>query len=404
MIREVGVALTFVVLCLTVAGQGLRQFDGKLDPNLAPEMFHIYQRVYEPVKDISTYKLDPKPEAGTNFVAGELIDERVSGGKTQVLVGVPKTGAPFVWVDVNRNGSFEPGERAALTATSKTPAYYGVLVLPIANPRYKGYPIYFGYYGKFSDSRFPEGSILIEQSAEAVAYGHADIEGRDVLLQYPFELGQPSISTNEGVFGLDVNGDKRIRYQQFSIESEWVEGEEAVFPVGNTFVSTAKIDMATGAITLREHKKEDYTRVNLEVGQVMPDFDFVDFEGKARKLSDFRGKYLLVDFWGAWCGDCKRETPFHLAAYEKFRKRGFEILGVDSDEKIETAKAYLSQNKMTWPQATNDSTITLQHKQYKLQEYPSTILLGPDGKVLVLDQDSLHGEELLQTLEKVLPK
>lgn len=404
MIREVGLILTLLLLCLTAAGQGLRQFEGKLDPDLSPEMFHIYQRVYEPVKDISTYKLEPKPEPGTIFVSGELIDERVSGGKTQVLVGVPRSGAPFVCVDVNGNGSFEAGERATLTATSKTPAYYGVLMLPITNSRYKGYPIYFGYYGKFSDTRFPEGSILVEQSAEAVAYGHASIDGRDVLLQYPFEIGQPTISTTDGVFGLDVNGDKRIRYEQFSIESEWVAGEEAVFPIGNTFVSTSKIDIGAGAITLREHKKEDYTRINLEVGQVMPNFDFLDFEGKPRKLSDFRGKYLLVDFWGAWCGDCKRETPFHLAAYQKFKKRDFEILGVDSDEKIDTAKAYLSQNKITWPQATNESTITLQHKQYRLQEYPSTILLGPDGKVLVLDQDSLHGDELLKTLEKVLSK
>ena len=136
----------------------------------------------------------------------------------------------------------------------------------------------------------------------------------------------------------------------------------------------------------------------------MPDFTFTDLAGKERKLSDFRGKYLMVDFWGVWCGDCTRETPYHLEAYKRFRKRGFEILGVDSDEKIETVKGYIAKNKMAWTQATNDSTKRLQQADYRLQEYPSTILLGPDGKVLVLNQHLLQGDALLQTLDRILPK
>ncbi|HEY2846237.1 MAG TPA: TlpA disulfide reductase family protein [Pyrinomonadaceae bacterium] len=370
---------------------------------MSPDLVHVYQRVYAPVKDITAYKLDPKPEPGTKFVTGDFIDYRFSKGTTQVLVAEPKTGAPYVWIDANRNGVFEPNERATLSATAQTPAYSGVLVLPIDNVRFKGYPIYFRYFAGFHHPQIPEDSRLIAQSVYVLANGHANIDGRDVLLQYPFDTDVPFISTTSGKFGLDVNGDKRIQDRQFSVESQEVDSEEAVFPIGGTFVSTSKVDMATGAITLRERKKEEYTRIDLAVSQVMPDFSFVDFDGKQRKLSEFRGKFVMVDFWGAWCGDCTRETPFHLAAYDKFRKRGFEILGIDSDDKIGTAKAYLTANKMTWTQATNDSTRDLQHKVYKLQEYPSTILLGPDGKVLVLDQDSLQGDELLQTLEKILP-
>ena len=400
------IALPLLLVFLVAVGssaQSPREFLGKLDATLSPDLVHVYQRVYSPVKDISTYKLDPKPEPGTRFVTGDFIDYRISGGKTQILVGEPKAGAPFVWIDANRNGIFAPGERAPLNATSRTPSYAGILVLPIDNSRYKGYPIYFGYFADFHHPQIPEDSRLIAQSVYVLAYGHANILGRDVLLQYPFDTDKPSISTTEGLFGLDVDGDKSIRDQQFSVESQSVDDEEAIFPVGGIYVSTSTIDMATGVIHLRERNKTDYTRIDLEVGQVMPNFDFVDFDGKQRKLSDFRGKYVMVDFWGAWCGDCTRETPYHLSAYEKFRKRGFEILGVDSDDKIDTAKAYIFQNKITWTQATNDSTKDLQHKRYKLQEYPSTILLGPDGKILVLDQDRLHGDALLETLEKFLP-
>jgi len=402
MARVFSLLLVSLFVAAAVSAQSAREFAGKLDPTLSPDMVHVYQRVYSPVKDISAYKLDPKPEPGTKFVTGDFIDYR--GGATQVLLAEPKTGAPYVWIDANRNGVFEPSERATLNATSQTPAYSGVLVLPIDNVRYQRYPIYFGFYAGFHHPQIPEDSRLIAQSVYVHANGHANIDGRDVLLQYPFDTGSPAINTTSGLFGLDVDGDKSIRDHQFSVESQYVDGEEAIFPIGKTFVSTTKIDMATGAITLRERKKEEYSRTELEVGQVMPDFAFVDFEGKQRKLSEFRGKYLMIDFWGAWCGDCKRETPFHLAAYDKFRKRGFEILGIDSDDKVETAKAYLTANKMTWTQATNDSTKDLQHKTYKLQEYPSTILIGPDGKILVLDQYSLQGDELLQTLDKIIPR
>ena len=162
--------------------------------------------------------------------------------------------------------------------------------------------------------------------------------------------------------------------------------------------------MATGRIVVRQRKKEDYQRIDLDVGMQMPDFAFTDLEGKERHLSEFRGRYLMVDIWGVWCSDCTRETPYQLAAYERFKKRGFEILGLDTDEKIETLRGYLAKNKITWTQATNDSISKLVLVRYRIQEYPSTILLGPDGKVLVLDQHQLQGDALLETLERTLPK
>ncbi len=151
-------------------------------------------------------------------------------------------------------------------------------------------------------------------------------------------------------------------------------------------------------------KGANTTGVDLDVGKVMPDFAFTDLEGKERHLSDFRGKYLMVDFWGVWCGDCTRETPFQLEAYKRFKGRGFEILGLDSDEKIETLLGYLKKNNITWPQATNASVKQLANVTYRIQEYPSTVLLGPDGVVLVIDQHKLQGEELIKTLDRVLPK
>ncbi|MBA3352751.1 MAG: TlpA family protein disulfide reductase, partial [Blastocatellia bacterium] len=179
---------------------------------------------------------------------------------------------------------------------------------------------------------------------------------------------------------------------------------EIVFRLGDLYVSTAKTDLAKNEIVVRTRLREEYLRHEIAVGQVMPDFSFVDFEGKKRSLNEFRGKYLLVDFWGVWCVDCTRETPFHLEALKRYRSRGFDILSLDTDEDIEVVKPYLKKNGITWTQARNDSIRQLVEATYRIQEYPSTILLDPNGKVLVLDQNELRGERLLQTLDRLIPR
>ena len=74
------------------------------------------------------------------------------------------------------------------------------------------------------------------------------------------------------------------------------------------------------------------------------------------------------------------------------------------DDSVEEAKGFLTKSKAPWTQARKDSIKHLTEKVYRIQEYPSTVLLGPDGKVLVLDEDRIQGEPLLATLEEILPK
>ena len=401
--------LTLVVFVTFIVSSGFAQanatFKGKLDPQLVVDSFHVYQRVWSAAADTSKLRFSPAPEKGATVSVGELIDERVATRKSKVVLVEPPKAAPYIWFDSNENGVYESAEKFPMNEDAAHPDIVTVTIrLPIKNAYFTTFPIFIHYIRGFKHPKLSATDRLIAQSVYAFASGSVDIKGRNVKFQYPFGSELPSISTTEGVFGVDVDGDGKIKNEQFSVETSYADKDEIVFPLGDLFVSTTSIDMATGQIVIRQRDKKEYQRIDLEVGKEMPDFTFVDLEGKQRHLSEFYGKYLMVDFWGVWCGDCTRETPYHLAAYDRFKKRGFEILGLNTDEKLETVRGYLEKNKITWPQATNDSIKKLAMVSYRIQEYPSTILLGPDGKVLVLDQHQLQGEELLKTLERMIPK
>jgi peroxiredoxin len=194
---------------------------------------------------------------------------------------------------------------------------------------------------------------------------------------------------------------------RFSPEAAEAQDEAVVFRVGDRYVSTKKVDADKNLIVLRSHPASDYKRVELRVGSELPDFQFTDFKGKKRQLSEFKGKYLLIDFWGLWCPACRKELPYLRAAYSRYQARGLEILGLDTDEPeiVAQVKSQFDKQGMTWTQATKESIRDV-IKSYRIHYYPSTLLLGPDGKIISLsqrNQPDLRGVDLLKSLDRILP-
>jgi peroxiredoxin len=143
-----------------------------------------------------------------------------------------------------------------------------------------------------------------------------------------------------------------------------------------------------------------------QVGKLFPDFSFTDLAGKHRTLSDFRGKYVLLDFWGTWCAPCVAEIPNLKETYERYRGRGFEIIGLDIGEPVEPLKAFATKREMTWPLATSESIEDL-ISDFDIWRLPTTVLLGPKGEILSVGRHSelpVRGKGLFETLEKLLPK
>jgi peroxiredoxin len=140
---------------------------------------------------------------------------------------------------------------------------------------------------------------------------------------------------------------------------------------------------------------------NSWVGKTAPDFELPDVNGKPIKLSSFRGKYVLVDFWASWCGPCRLENPAVVEAYNHYKNKNFTILGVSLDrEKADWLKAIKDDN-LAWTHVSdlqfwNSKAVEL----YRFEGIPFNVLIDPEGKVIA---EGLRGEQLDKKLQQILP-
>ncbi|MGN6416490.1 MAG: redoxin domain-containing protein [Pseudobacter sp.] len=154
---------------------------------------------------------------------------------------------------------------------------------------------------------------------------------------------------------------------------------------------------------VKEYLQEVEKLKVVNIGGKAPLFSMQDTSGKMVDLADFRGQYVLVDFWASWCGPCRAENPHVVKAFKKFSSRNFTILGVSLDKE---------NGKEAWLKAIADDKLRWTHvsdlkfwkneaaKLYLVSSIPSNFLIDPNGVIVARD---LRGEKLSETLDKLLP-
>ena len=135
-------------------------------------------------------------------------------------------------------------------------------------------------------------------------------------------------------------------------------------------------------------------------GVEAPDFTLKDIKGNDFTLSSLRGKYVVLDFWGSWCGWCIKGMPEMKKYYEKYKGK-FEIVGIDCNDTDAKWKAAVEKHQLPWLHVYNPREGGITGK-YAIQGYPTKIVVGPDGKIV----KTITGEDpaFYTLLDEVLGK
>lgn len=155
------------------------------------------------------------------------------------------------------------------------------------------------------------------------------------------------------------------------------------------------------SVYVAELKKiADKMRITSE-GGMAPDFTQNTPEGTPLTLSSLRGKIVMIDFWASWCKPCRQENPNVVALYNKYKDKGFDILGVSLDKEKGAWIKAIADDKLTWHHVSdlkfwqNEAAV-----KYGIQSIPATLLLDKEGKIIA---KNLRGEELAKKLAELIP-
>ena len=139
-------------------------------------------------------------------------------------------------------------------------------------------------------------------------------------------------------------------------------------------------------------------------GQPAPAVTVNDLDGKPRSLTDWRGKWLLVNFWATWCGPCIEEIPLLIAAQRDYGASGLQVLGIALDDP-DTVRAAMKERGFNYPSLAGDDTVmtALEQLGNTLGAIPYTVLISPDGVIRDMEMGGIDAHKVKMLAERFIP-
>jgi peroxiredoxin len=137
-----------------------------------------------------------------------------------------------------------------------------------------------------------------------------------------------------------------------------------------------------------------------ETRPAAPDFQSRDAKGKTLRLTKYRGKVVLLDFWATWCGGCKVEIPWFSEFAARYKRDGLAVIGVAMDDDgWKSVKPFLRERKVKYPVVVGDEGIA---RTYGVDQMPMTLLIDRDGKIAFTHTGLVDKEEFEREMRSLL--
>lgn len=188
---------------------------------------------------------------------------------------------------------------------------------------------------------------------------------------------------------------------QSIVSLKWVDGGKAT---RGRFRTSQLFDLLSpdnqNSLLGKQVQKFIALNEDINTGDQFIDFAMPSSNGQPVKLSDFAGKFILLEFWSSMCGPCRKENPHLVQLYQQYKEKGFEIVGVSQDERESLWRKAIAADQLPWPQLSelngyNNTAAMI----YGVYEMPTNYLIGKEGKIIA---KNLRGEQLKQKLKELL--